>query len=97
LNTTQIGTHGERSGRQGRSLTECEKGFSDSLSWLQPLKTLKHEDWSFADFMSEASEPEKNRAWLTDYGEGFNATDSQLIGAASRGKKQTAEDAIDGD
>jgi monoamine oxidase len=58
---------------------------------------LKHNNWSFSDFISEGKVPVKDRAILKDYVEGFNAADSLVIGAASLGKQQAAEDAIDGD
>jgi monoamine oxidase len=95
LETQELG--GTRYCWRGGRLKECEDEASDSFAWLQSLKQLKHDDWSFADFISETNVPEKDRARLKDYVEGFNAADSFVIGAAALGRQQAAEDAIDGD
>lgn len=69
LKTRELG--GKRYCWHGAQLKECEDEFSDSLTWLQSLKQLKHDNWSFSDFISEGKVPVKDRAILKDYVEGF--------------------------
>lgn len=79
------------------SLNECGADFSDNMQWMEALKEWKGADCSFAEYLDRANVPEASRAELISYVEGFNAADHHLIGVASLGKQQVAEDASEGD
>jgi monoamine oxidase len=54
-------------------------------------------DQPFAQFRAEQNLSEKASTRVTNYVEGFNAADANIIGTAGLRKQQQAEDAIDGD
>lgn len=82
--------------RDGK-LSPCEALPNDGFQWIEALKNWNHPDCSFADYIRGTSASEATRTRLADYVEGFNAADQRVISAASLGKQQAAEDAIEGD
>ncbi len=82
--------------RNGR-LTECEDPFDGDFQWMEALKHWSRPDCSFADYIRNTTAAEATQVRLADFVEGFNAADQTVISAASLGKQQAAEDAIEGD
>jgi monoamine oxidase len=100
LNEAELSCHeldGDQVCWDGRKLLFCDQDLEQDFRWIEALKTWRNDDCSFADYLDRASVPEKSRARLIAYVEGFNAADHRLIGVASLGKQQAAEDAIEGD
>ena len=67
------------------------------LAVLDSLESRIGPDISFADYLAQHSLPEPARQSVIGYVEGFNAADHRIIGVASLGLQQSAEDAIEGD
>lgn len=66
-------------------------------STFDVLNNLPEEgDQPFAAFLAGQKLPAKLARRVTDYVEGFNAADANLIGTAALGKQQRAEEAIEG-
>jgi Flavin containing amine oxidoreductase len=82
--------------RDGR-LSGCETEMEEDFQWIEALKGRKGLDCTFAEYLDQENVSEQSRLRLIGYVEGFNAADHKVIGVASLGKQQTAEDAIDGD
>lgn len=75
----------------------CGPLLEHEFRWIEALRQWREEDCSFADYLHRSQMPETTRMRLTDYVEGFNAADQCVIGVASLGRQQTAEDQIEGD
>lgn len=82
---------------RNHALNQCDDDFDENMQWMEALKEWKGADCSFADYLDRAKIPEASRGALIGYVEGFNAADHRLIGVASLGKQQAAEDATEGD
>lgn len=81
-----------------RISAESEVGEEDErLSVLNQLESRVGPDISFADYLEQNPQPEAIRQSAIGYVEGFNAADHRIIGVASLGLQQAAEDAIEGD
>jgi monoamine oxidase len=68
-----------------------------SFALLDRLESYTGPDLSFAEYLAQHPIPEEARQHAIAYVEGFNAADHRIIGVASLGIQQAAEDAIDGD
>jgi monoamine oxidase len=64
---------------------------------LDTLEARTGADISFADYLAERGVSDEVRLSAIGYVEGFNAADHRVIGVASLGMQQAAEDAIEGD
>jgi monoamine oxidase len=64
---------------------------------LDQLESRTGPDITFAEYLSEQNIPDPLRRSAIGYVEGFNAADHRVIGVASLGIQQGAEDAIEGD
>jgi monoamine oxidase len=67
------------------------------MQLLNRLETRNGPDISFADYLVEQNVTGDRRQEAIGYVEGFNAADHRIIGVASLGMQQAAEDAIEGD
>ena len=82
----------------GRIAAESEVEEEDErFSLLNQLESRVGPDISFADYLEQKPQPEAIRQSAIGYVEGFNAADHRIIGVASLGLQQSAEDAIEGD
>jgi monoamine oxidase len=63
---------------------------------LDGLESRTGPDISFADYIATLDLPEEARRSAIGYVEGFNAADHRIIGVASLGVQQAAEEEIDG-
>ena len=82
---------------QKGTLSECSDEFNQDFQWLEALKDWDEEDCSFSDYLVRADVPKHSWQRLIGYVEGFNAADHRVIGVASLGMQQKAEDAVEGD
>ena len=82
---------------KGQGLRECGEDVDESSQWLEALEHRKGSDIAFAEYVGEIEASAETRQQLINYVEGFNAADANVIGTASLGKQQAAEDAIEGD
>jgi monoamine oxidase len=64
---------------------------------LDDLEGRTGPDISFAEYLAQNPIPDEARLSAIGYVEGFNAADHRVIGVASLGLQQAAEDAIEGD
>jgi len=69
----------------------------ESFAVLQQLESYLGPDISFAEYLDRHQVSEELRASSIGYVEGFNAADHHVIGVASLGLQQTAEEEIEGD
>jgi monoamine oxidase len=84
----------------GNGAEESKEERDDLFAPLEKLENLSGPDLSFAEFLEREQIPEisqEDRFALIGYVEGFNAADHHKISAASLGRQQQAEDAIEGD
>jgi len=82
---------------EDRRLSACGGALADDFKCIEALKDRQNTDCSFAQYMDQENVPEQSRNRLVRFVEGFNAADHTVIGVASLGKQQAAEDAIRGD
>jgi monoamine oxidase len=82
---------------EGSELRPCQHARNDSWRILDKLRNWKEEDISFAEFLTRHPMSEAARRQIVNYVEGFNAADRTLIGVASLGRQQAAEESIEGD
>jgi monoamine oxidase len=78
-------------------LSECDRDLEDDFNLIDALKSWEPKDISFKEYIEQTDASEESRQRVIGYVEGFNAADSRIIGVASLGKQQAAEDAIEGD
>lgn len=64
---------------------------------LDKLESYTGPDLPFAEYLAQHSLPEEALPRAIGYVEGFNAADHRIIGVASLGLQQAAEDSIEGD
>jgi monoamine oxidase len=86
--------------REGRffQFEDGELGTADLDDSFDILERLPEEgDRPFAEFLSERKPRARAAAHATNFVEGFNAADANVIGTAALRKQQQAEDAIEGD
>ena len=69
----------------------------ESSSVLSPLEGYIGPDIPFSDYLDQQQIPDELRNSSIGYVEGFNAADHRIIGVASLGMQQAAEDEIDGE
>jgi monoamine oxidase len=70
----------------------------DAFTLLEKLESYAGPDISFAEYLTQHPNiPDEYRRRAIGYVEGFNAADHRIIGVASLGLQQAAEDAIEGD
>jgi monoamine oxidase len=69
----------------------------ERIAILDKLEARMGADISFADYLAERGVSDEVRQSAVGYVEGFNAADHRVIGVASLGMQQAAEDAIEGD
>jgi monoamine oxidase len=77
--------------------TEEKSAEDDRTHILDRLASRTGPDISFAEYLAQQQIPDDQRESAIGYVEGFNAADHRIIGVASLGMQQAAEDAIDGD
>ncbi|MGC1784359.1 MAG: NAD(P)/FAD-dependent oxidoreductase [Acidobacteriaceae bacterium] len=82
---------------EGGKLRRCGDLGRDGASILDKLENWKGEDISFAEFLARHPMPDAARQRIIGYVEGFNAADHTVIGVASLGRQQAAEESIEGD
>lgn len=80
----------------GGRIEACEETWGPDWDVLERLKEWPGPDCSFAEYLDHSHITGDRRDRLISYVEGFNAADHRLIGVASLGKQQAAEDAIEG-
>jgi monoamine oxidase len=83
----------------GRLIQEPQNDTSEgeSFSVLDRLESYVGPDISFSEYLDRHQVPEDLRVSSVGYVEGFNAADQHVIGVASLGLQQAAEDQIYGD
>ena len=81
---------GLKSGNEQRG--NAEQVIEQMTDWVSAQSRL--EDLSFSDYMQRISVDAASAQAATNYVEGFNAADQQLISVASLARQQRAEDAI---
>jgi monoamine oxidase len=82
---------------QLRSGESEESEEDERFAILDKLESHIEPDIPFADYLDRHQVPEALRQSAIGYVEGFNAADHRIIGVASLGLQQAAEDAIEGD
>ncbi len=78
-------------------LEDCDRNWEQDFDLLEKLKGWNEPDCSFSDYLGQMNVKPEQRQKLISYVEGFNAADHRVIGVASLGKQQAAEDEIEGD
>ncbi len=78
-------------------LKDCSSQWEQDFDPMEKLKEWQRPDCSFAEYLASQNIKPERREHLISYVEGFNAADHRIIGIASLGKQQAAEDAIEGD
>jgi monoamine oxidase len=88
---------GEQLCWQDGRLSACDGTLAQDFRWIEALKDRQRPDCSFAEYLDQENVAQQSRFRLIRYVEGFNAADHKVIGVASLGKQQVAEDAVEGD
>ncbi len=78
-------------------LKDCSLQWEQDFDPIEKLKEWRKPDCSFAEYLTSQNIKPERRDHLISYVEGFNAADHRIIGVASLGKQEAAEDAIEGD
>jgi phytoene dehydrogenase-like protein len=76
---------------------DAESEEDERTQILDRLESRTGPDISFADYLAQQEVPDDLRHSAIGYVEGFNAADHRVIGVASLGMQQSAEEAIEGD
>lgn len=80
-----------------RDCGDSDDSAEDPVQWLKQLEHWAEEDQSLAQYLAVSKIPDESREHLIQYVEGYNAADHRIVGVASLGLQQSAEDAIEGE